>query len=189
MRTAEEYERYLMWEMRRGSIKAFNTIYELYSKPVFHYCLRLSKSRVSAEELVQDVFVNLWQYHEKINPSLSLSNLVFMIARRYAANLFRLTVNSPVFEDYVDYYNSIGCEDNSKLEYDQFLAHIRRAVSNLPESQRNIVELSRFEGLSNNEVAARLGISEKTVRNQLSIALSKLREKIRKYPGKTNSYD
>lgn len=169
-----------MTELQGGSYKAFNTIYELYSRRVYAYALQAVKSRHTAEEIVQDVFVNLWKYHERINPDKKLDTLIFTIARRYRINAFRALVNSPVFEDYVEYQNALPHEDASRIEYDEFLRDVHMALLRLPESARRVVYMSRIRSMSNSEISTELNISEKTVRNLLSSGLKLLRSELGK---------
>lgn len=137
-------------------------------------------SRVrSPRRSCQDVFVNLWRYHADIDPQRSLSTLLFTIARRYRINAFRSIVNSPVYEDYLDYRDTIASESHPGIEYTEFLADIHTALRKLPGRQRQIIILSKFKNLNNSEIGQRLNISEKTVRNLLSAGLKALRGELR----------
>ena len=70
---------------------------------------------------------------------------------------------------------------NSQLEYDDFVHHVKKILKDLPITQRSVVELSRIEQLNNKEIAEKLSLSEQTVKNQLSLGLKILREKLKEF--------
>ncbi len=171
----DKTEQELMTELKKGSVKALNAIYDRYAGRLYAYIIPWVKSVQDTEEIVQDVFVNLWKYHAGLDPSRSLEALLFTIAQRYRINAVRALAASPVYEDFLDYSNKLKSEESDKLEYDEFLAQIRKAVGSLTSQQREVVAMSKLDNLSNAEIAEKLGISEKTVRNTLSAGLKALR--------------
>lgn len=175
----EDTETALMLELKNGSLKAFDRIYDLYARRLYAYCYRCTRSRQDSEEIVQDVFVNLWRYHTEIDPSRSLSTLLFTIARRYRINAFRSLVNSPVYEDYLDYRDAIASDSQAGIEYTEFVADIHKALRKLPDRQRRIIILSKFKNMNHSEIGHKLNISEKTVRNLLSTGLKTLRNELK----------
>ncbi|MDE7443870.1 MAG: RNA polymerase sigma-70 factor [Muribaculaceae bacterium] len=166
----------LVIELREGSVKAFDMIYHRYVNRLYAYCFPYIKSRQMTEEVVQDVFVNLWRYRDRIDPEKDLSVLLFTVARRYRINALRSVVNAPVYEDYVDYQNHLSSEDRSTLEYDDLRRMVMRLLRRLPRTQRQVFMLSRFENLTTDEISRKLNLAEKTVANQLSLALKNLRQ-------------
>lgn len=165
-------------ELRNGSVKAFDAIYHRYVRRLYAYCYPYLKSRQVTEEVVQDVFVNLWRYHERIDPDRDLGVLLYTIARRYRINALRTVINEPVYEDYVVYQNDLSHEDHSALEYDDVRRMIMMHAAKLPPTQRRVFMLSRFKHKTVDEIACELKLSEKTVHNQLSLALKSLRQAI-----------
>lgn len=166
----------LIRNLKRGSRKAFDDIYWLYSKRLFVYCLRFTKSAEDAEEIVQDVFVRLWMNRENIHQEETLRSLLFIIARHRLINVYRSTVNSPGYEDYVNYQEYLSINNTSAhIEYEEFVKGLKYALRKLPATQQKVIELSRIQGKSNKEVADELLLSEQTVKNQLSLGLKALR--------------
>lgn len=102
------------------------------------------------------------------------------MARHRLINEFRRTANSVSYEDYLNYRNVLTYDRSGDrmMEYDEFLQTVRAAIDSLPESQRCIIRLSRIEGMKNGEIAEKLGRSEQTVKNQLSLGLKTLRKKL-----------
>lgn len=99
--------------------------------------------------------------------------------KHYLINAYRKVINSPVYEDYMDYldhYNSTTAD--SQLEYDDFVRQLNQMLAKLPKTQQEIIRLSKLEMLNNQEIAEKLNYSEQTVKNQLSMGLKQLRQLI-----------
>ena len=110
--------------------------------------------------------------------------MLFTIAGNLIIDAFRKQINKPEFEDYIKYFDNEIVADNSSEEiiyYDEFLEKLTLSKRILTEGQRHIFELSRESGLSNKEIASKLGITEQTVKNHLSAALKTLRTELSKY--------
>jgi len=168
-------------ELKRGSYKAFDILYSMYVNRLYGFIFKLTKSESETREIVQDTFVKLWISRENIITEASFQSYLFTIAKNSAINKFRATINSPVFVDYINYLNEHSTPDNSVtalLDYDDFRIKLTDAKKHLSESQRNIFELCKELGYSNAEAAKKLNLSEQTIKNQLSIALKVLRERM-----------
>ena len=174
-------EHLLIADLKKGSKEAFDEIYRLYAGRLLAYCMQYTKCREDAEEIVQDVFVALWSTRQAIRQEETLRSLLFTISKRRVINAYRSTLNSPVYEDYVNYQNELSAgEDCHPMEYEQYVRIVKDALHRLPSTQRRVIGLSRFSQLSNKEIAERLSLSEQTVKNQLSIGLKALRELLEK---------
>lgn len=175
-----ENEPDLIRELKKGSRKAFELIYQMYSKRLYVYSLQLTKSKEDSEEIVQDVFVRLWTNREKIYNEESLRSLLYIMAKHYFLNAYRSKVNSPIYEEYVTQCDERLSENIAEyLEYEEFEKRFHRWVEQLPLTQQKIIKLSKLEGMSNKGVADILSLSEQTVKNQLSLALKTLRERFK----------
>lgn len=174
-------EHFLIADLKKGSKEAFDEIYRLYAGRLLAYCTQYTKCREDAEEIVQDVFVALWNSRQTIRQEETLRSLLFTISKHRVINAYRFTLNSPVYEDYVDYQNELPAgEDYHRLEYEQYVRIVKDAIRRLPSTQQRVITLSRFSQLSNKEIAEHLSLSEQTVKNQLSIGLKTLRELLAK---------
>ena len=166
----------LIRDLKGGSRSAFNEIYAMYAKRLFGYCLKLSKDKEVAEDIVQDVFMRLWNMKADIRQEETLRSLLFIISKNYLIKSSYNIIHSQVFEDYVTYQDEL-CNDNhtdSNIEYADFVNMIKHNLQKLPQTQRRVIELSRLEQHSIQEVAQELSLSEQTVRNQLSLGLKTL---------------
>ena len=165
-----------------GSTDAFNTIYDMYSKRLYFFSLKLCKSREVAEEIVQDTFTKLWINRESIQNKESISSLIFTIARNNLINSHRSYVNSPKCEEYLENFNNEQLKIDDTLdiiEYNDCRNQLTSAMRSLTDTQKKIFEYSKIDGLANREIAAKLRLSEQTIKNQLSISTKIIRSKFK----------
>lgn len=170
--------------LKNGSYEAFNAVYNIYSRRLYAYCYKYVKSHEDTQDILQEVFVALWKNRESIRDENTLLYFLFQIAKNRLINSFRAQVNSPVFEEYVTYRDELRLSVNDTscpVELDDFRRKIVQIKNSLPPTQRKIYEYSREQDLSNKEIADLLGLSEQTVKNQLSLALKVFREKLADY--------
>ena len=172
-------EHNLIQALKQGSHKAFELLYQMYAKRLYAYCLQFTKSVEDSEDIVQEVFIKLWTNHAKIKQEDTLSSLLFIMAKHHLINTYRTRLLQPVFEDYLAYTEKLSVDDTHyKVEYDEFVRQVRKIMETLPTTQQKVIALSRFQQLSNKEIAKKLSLSEQTVKNQLSIGIKSLREKL-----------
>lgn len=176
---------YYIKALKGGSYDAFNALYDMHSIRLYGYCFRYTKSHEDTQDLVQDVFMKLWTYRDTIRDEDTILRFLFRIAKNQLLNQFRSQVSSPVFEEYIAYCNTLSLSESSTtevVEFDDFRRLVAQIKSTLPDTQQKVYTYSKEEGLSNKEIAEKLGLSEQTVKNQLSLALKVFREKLRAYP-------
>ena len=160
--------------------KAFEAIYLKYYGRVREYICGIIKSQDDAEEVAQDVFVKLWGKRDEVDLDSPISKYIHTIARNEAFNFLKSKFANdnrkydPLHDieiiDVVNVENTIYAKEIELL--------IKMAISQMPDQRRTIFELSRYEGLSNKEIAEKLNIADKTVENQISLAIGDLRKNI-----------
>lgn len=164
--------------LREGDEKAFEKIYLNYYKKTLYFITGLVKSEDDAKELTQEVFVKLWTNRETLDPERSVHSYMYTIARNAAFNFLK---HKLVEINYMNEYaaQNIETETSDEILFAKEMALlIEMSVSKMPAQRRKIYQMSRKEGLSNEEIATRLQISKKTVENQLSLALRELKRVI-----------
>lgn len=177
----EDNEKFLILQLKKGSYKAFDSIYQMYAKRLYAYSLQFTKSPEDSEEIVQDVFVKLWINREKIKQENTLRSLLFIMAKHHIINAFHTVINQPVYEEYIDYKQGISVNDTEQhLEYQEFISKFNEVMKTLPATQQKVISLSRIRQLSNKEIAEKLALSEQTVKNALSAGLKNLKQKLGK---------
>jgi len=172
-------ESILIHALKGGSHDAFDAIYKMYAKRLYAYSFQYTKSVEDAEDIVQEVFVNLWKNRESIRQNETLQSLLFVMAKYRLINAYRSRVNGVETKDMLELMNVLTVEDtHQRVEYSDFVRQFLKVLSKLPVTQQRVIELSRFKRLSNKEIAETLSLSEQTVKNQLSVGLKTLREKL-----------
>ncbi len=174
----EIFKKTLIESLKGGSLRAFNIIYELYARKLLNYISAATPTPEDAEEIVQDIFVSLWNHRDSVDSSKSLSTYLFSIAYRRRIDAFRKAVKAPIYEDYLEYQDQLPADDKNITNYQEFLSDFKRALNRIPSKPRQMIVLSRIGGLSNQEIADRINVSEKTVRNGLSTGLKLLRAEL-----------
>jgi RNA polymerase sigma-70 factor (family 1) len=171
-------------ELRNGSHKAFNAIYDMYADKLYGYVFAHTKSREMANDLVQETFLKLWTMRESLSLQGSLQAMLFTMSHNKMIDMFRAQINKVEFEDYIEFIEHAEISDNGiekRIYYDEFIKALKLCKSQLPHRQMEIFEMSRENGRSIEEIATQLKISEQTVKNQLTSAMKTLRMELVKF--------
>ena len=164
--------------LRNGNHKAFEKVFLAYFDKVKYLLTGLLRSESDAEELAQDIFVRLWMNHTSIDPNKAFSTYLYTTTRNTALNYLK---HKLVEENYKNSFNSLDEEADSSDEIlfaKEINLLVEMAVCKMPVQRKKIYQMSREKGISNNEIAEELGISKKTVENQLSLALQEIKRVI-----------
>lgn len=170
--------------LKKGSNEVYNIIYDIYADRLYHFVLLHTKSHDISKDILQETFIKLWEIRETLQEDHSLQSLLFTISKNKIIDHFRSQINKVEFEDYIAYKENSRFAENDveqDLYYDEFIQVLTICKRLLPERQLELFELSKEQGLSISEIALKLGISEQTVKNQLTTALKTLRKEISKY--------
>lgn len=167
-------ESLLVRNLSQGNLLAFNSLYKEYSGRLYRFALGYLKSEAEAEELVQEVFTILWEKRSNLKEELCFKSFLFTIAFNLIRKHFR--TKSYMFEYLKNgAVADLDIQTSQKINYDSLYQYIARLVSKLPGRRREIFIMSRFNGLSIQEISRTLNISHKTVENQLTDALKFIR--------------
>lgn len=165
--------------MKKHNEAAFREIYERYSGLLYVSALKKLKNEDEAKDVVQEVFIALWDKRADLNVYSSFSSYLFKAVHNRALNIFvhqkYKDDYASSFQHYLDYESPQADESLRKKE---LAALIEREIAALPEKMREVFRLSRNEQLSHKEIAEKLGISELTVKTQVKKALRTLRLKL-----------
>lgn len=166
--------------LKKGDMKAFDIIYRRYSRRLFGFVYRYVKQETDTEEIVQEVFVKIWKSRDKLNVYSSFESFLFTIAHNATVNLLKKRATEQKYIDHVKSLQHIqeAYEMTDEIHYKELKQKFQGLLDELSPRQREIFQLSREEGLSNKEIAGRLGISVQTVKNHLVTALSFLKNKL-----------
>jgi len=166
-------------KLKEGDVIAFDAIFNKYHKKVYYFAYSYLKSKEEAEDVVQEVFFNLWKCRHQINEYYVFSKYLFKITYNETCKKFRKQASDKRQLDMV--LQSVTNEDTStnlEIEYNNLLETANLLIAKLPTRQKEILLLSINEHLENEQIANKLHISQKSVSNYLTRAKSSLRKSL-----------
>jgi RNA polymerase sigma-70 factor, ECF subfamily len=172
--------------IRNGDLASFEELYHQYYVFLCLVAEHIVRNHSDAEEIVSDVFVKLWNIRQQVDISVSLKG--YLVKAVHNTSLNYLEKNKMLRK----HDNDISLADHKllawgsdyplgKLYEKEILSLLEKGIAELPEACREIFQLSRSHDLKYSEIASRLGISENTVKTQMKIALSRLKESLKDY--------
>jgi RNA polymerase sigma-70 factor (family 1) len=177
-RKDDDVELLILRVLQENDYKAFQTLFRKMYSPLCQFCIKFVHVREIAEELVSDVFYNIWKNRERITVT-SPKAYLFTSVRNKSFDYLRKVKRSVCVD--LEAANHIPATVNSSYEvmiHDELHHRFERSVANLPKQCRLIFELSRDEGMKYKEIAVMLNISIKTVETQMGRALKNLRKSL-----------
>lgn len=171
-------ETYIFQQIKNNDPKAFELLFNNYYVPLCRYCFVFLQDEVHAEEIVQQFFINLWENRATLSINTSIKSYLYKSVRNRCLNFIRNKKTKMKVEKELlqKTEKSAVPEQILLIELDELQEFIESAIASLPEKCRNIFEMSRSLDLSNKEIASALNLSPKTVENQITIALKKIKK-------------
>ena len=172
MRLIEDTD--LMERLRDGDDLALKLIYKKYWTQLYTSAHNVLHDQPACEDIIQDLFINLWNKREQIEIKASLKSYLFASVRYEVYRQVRHgSVREDIFENIQDRLQTPS--EYGNIEHRELLSYVNSIVNNLSEKCKVVYKLSREEQLSHKEIARKLDISTKTVENHLNKALRQLR--------------
>ena len=167
-------------EIKKGNIKIFEKIFRKLYAPLCGYAQKILYDKDLSEEVVQDVFYNLWKNKTKLEINVSLKSYLY----KWVYNkCLQIIEHNKVKEKYrqfiINRIEHFTINPENELELNELNNTIKEGLNELPEQCRLIFQLSRNKGLKYHEIAKKLSISQKTVEANISKALKLLRKKLK----------
>ncbi len=180
-------EQFLTESVKKGDKKSFEFLFKSYYSNLCKYARNIVHNESTAEDLVMDIFLRIWETPEKLRISTSVSGYLYQCVHNHCINY--LTRKHKQFEelnaDTIDRLHSLFTQDSSDpltgININELNGRIDKSIELLPLECRKIFCLSRTEELSHKEIAAQLGISENTVKVQIYRALVKLHVQLKEF--------
>jgi RNA polymerase sigma-70 factor (family 1) len=171
----------LVQRLKENDKPAFELIFNKFSKKLYYFTLSYVHSQAETEEIIQNVFVVLWENRELLSEAFPIQNYMYKVTINHIYNYFKHRL---VRQRYVENVISEGTEeDQEAMQYilsNDLEEVVYKIVEELPLRQQVIFRLSRLEGLCHAEISEQLGISVRSVENHIYRALKHIREKLNK---------
>ncbi|MBL7977496.1 MAG: RNA polymerase sigma-70 factor [Bacteroidetes Order II. Incertae sedis bacterium] len=165
--------------IRNSDRKAFRALFEAFYTPLYRYTVLLIRDSEAAYDVVQEVFTKLWEMRDTLDEGRSLKALLYQMTRNRALNHIR--DHQKKMTDWESVPEPIGETEQGimeRIDTSAIQEKLSGWIAELPERRREVFMLSRYDGLSHEEIATILNISPRTVNNHLGFALTELRQKV-----------
>ena len=175
-------EKYLITILNKGDETAFEALYRLYSKRLFGYLIRLVKSETIAADLLQDIFVKIWNNRQNVDSEQSFRSYLFRIAENLVYDFFRKAardkkLQAALLDSYADSYSHVE-ESFCDAENDHLLKEV---IKRLPAKRRQVFQLIKMEERSYEEVSELLHVSASTINDHVVKATKSVRKNLERY--------
>ncbi|MCK9413810.1 MAG: RNA polymerase sigma-70 factor [Prolixibacteraceae bacterium] len=166
-------------QLKTGSKEAFHLLFDAYAPKIHAFALSYLKNESDADELLQELFLKLWEMRASLDSSKNIKSFLFKVCINLIYDMIR---RKNIEQAYLNFsIKNIQTNNDStwhEVIYNDMLVNLNLLVATMPYQRQRIFKLSKEDGLSNEEIALELGLSKRTVENQLYRAVSFLKEKL-----------
>lgn len=170
----------LAQRIKKDEKDAYEELFKRYAPRIFSFSILYLKNKDDAEELVQNVFLKIWEKRQILDATQNIKAFIFKIAVNTIYDFIRRKNIERAFEDYAKLNYTVN-ENYTwhSVIFEEMQRNLNNLVAQLPEQQQKIFRLSKLEGLANEEIAETLNLSKRTVENHLYRALSFLKKQLK----------
>jgi RNA polymerase sigma-70 factor (family 1) len=178
----EPQERTICESIRNGDQKAFELVFKKFYGNLCAYANQILYDQDMAEEIVQELFFQVWQKREALMVEVSLKSYLYRAVHNSCLNHIKHNKIKIAYQQYAKDQNSnITFGQQEAMEAEEFLGVVRKAIAKLQPGRKKIFMMIRYEQRRYKEVAELLGISVKTIENQMGKAMQFLRTELKSY--------
>ena len=172
----------ILLAIRQGNERVYETVFRKHYQALCNYACGILKDMDDAEEVVQSIFLKLWEQREGIEINVSLKAYLYRAVHNTCLNRLKHLKIQETYRQYVgDYLEDTFDSATDIMDKNELENRISEALEKLPEQCRLIFKMSRFEELKYQEIANKLGLSIKTIENQIGKALRIMRTELSDY--------
>lgn len=169
----------LLLQASEGDEEAFASLFHTYRDKLYAFTYSISRSREIAEDVVQDVFLKIWQQRERLNAIDNFNAFLYRMSYNHTINLLkRLYKETLVLVEASERNNPSPLLPDEQMTYRILEQSIAQIVSKLPPQQKAVYQLSREQYMKQEDIGRQLQISISTVQNHMTQALRTIREKL-----------
>ena len=167
-KTHEHIDVKLLQRFQNGDIIAFQQIYETFCDPLYRFAHSYLKESFEAEEIVQDVFLKVWEKRAEVDVQKSFKSYLYQITVNKIFNELKQRIVRQKYVQQVMHAEQATEETpESSIQFHELNDKLEQLLNELPKQQRTIFVMSRWKGLTNVEIADQLNLSIRTVENQI----------------------
>ena len=169
--------------LKEGHADAFRYVYKKYHARLYHYALKMVKAPSLAEDIVQDVFLKVWEVRGRINPALSFQAYLYKISRNQTFRVIKKIANDSRLRDQVtkEVTRIQQEEPDSILQWQHYAEWLKEVVDKLPPQRKRVFRLCREQGKTYQQAADELGISKLTVKEHMMLAVRSIKQYLYQY--------
>jgi len=168
--------------LRKGDHSCFQQLFDHYSGPLFKFALSYLKSGDTAEDVVQEVFLKIWNNRKDVRTDTSFRSYLFTIALNSVYKHFnKLTKLNELKHDLLIDFSNHQAEFDERADYQDLVDKLNELISRMPEKRRQVFIKKKFEGKSLKEIAEELDITPKTVEYHITEAMKFLKQEFEKF--------
>ncbi len=184
----DKNEQQLFERLRNSDEAAFKVLYNDYYSKLYYFVLEFIPLKETAENIVQDTFVTLWNKRNELKDDSNLTSYLFTVAKNNALNRLRdKKYSQKMFSNTMDIselnlnIEALSTIDTSVCAFMDIEQIIQETLTSLPPQCRKVFELSRFQEMKNREIAEELNISIKTVEGHISKGIKTFKVALKDY--------
>lgn len=170
----------LVKELKDGFTSAYDELFNTYGNRVYKFAFSILKSREDSEEIVQDTFFKIWEKRRTIDHEQSFKSFLFTIAYNNIMTKFREKAKEKKYREYFITNASDHYDQEESILFDDIQNQVQKIIDRLPPRRKQIFILRKENNLTYKEIAGKLGISSKTVENNINLAIKYIKTQIGK---------
>lgn len=176
-------EFFILQRMIEGDENAFKYFFDTYYDNLCNFVNSYLRDETLSEDVVQSIFIYLWEKKDSLPSNCSIKSYLYTASKNKSLNQLRDIKNKNRIAEALFTEPELVSEEKADLflEFEELKSIISMAIDGLPNQCKTIYQLSRDEGLTNKEIAEKLGIAVKTVENQMTIAIRKIKDFLQPY--------
>ncbi len=168
--------------LRNGDEDSFRSLYDSFHQRVYAFIFHYVKDKDESEELLQKVFLKVWEKREHLDPAKSFSSFLLTLSKNLVIDHFRqVKSRQALAKEYNSRMKLADYSTENTVIFNETEAFAQSAISSLPPKRGQIYKLNRFDGMSYSEIAEKLGISKNTVEVHMVKAIKALREEYKSH--------
>lgn len=170
----------LLQNIIKDDTKAYDVIYDKYWEPIFRFILKKTGDHAQAQDIVQDVFLHVWQQRRNLKIHTNLKNYLLAVAKY----MFFKTIDKETLQMSQEDLAMIGMDvstPETRLEFEELFERYLQTIEKMPEKYREVFKLSNQEHLSITEISKKLNLAPQTVSNRLTTCRRLLKQEIKEH--------